>query len=46
MSAIGAGNHCNPPSRYPEQSLRQANRKHRRAQGGPGLDASNNPRRA
>jgi hypothetical protein len=44
MSAIGAGNRCNPPGRYPEQSRRQANRGARRAQGGPGLDANNTPR--
>ncbi|SHN40547.1 hypothetical protein [Rhizobacter sp. OV335] len=44
MSAIGGGNRCNPAGRYPEQSLRQANRKHRRAQGGPGLDRFNAPR--
>lgn len=30
--------------RYPEQSKRQANRRFRRAQGGPGLDANNEPR--
>ena len=30
--------------RYPEQSTRQAMRGHRRAQGGPGLDQSNQPR--
>jgi hypothetical protein len=43
-SSIVRGNRCNPAGRYPEQSLRQANRKHRRAQGGPGLDRFNAPR--
>jgi hypothetical protein len=33
-----------PRNRYPEQSKRQANRRYRRAQGGPGLDANNDPR--
>lgn len=42
--AIRPGNHCNPPGRYPEQSDRQALRRFRRAQGGPGLDADNMPR--
>lgn len=36
-SKHGRANTCNPPGRYPEQSQRQALRKHRRAQGGPGL---------
>lgn len=30
--------------RYPERSTRQMNWIHRRAQGGPGLDAQNQPR--
>jgi len=34
----------NPRRRYPEQSKRQANRCYRRSQGGPGLDANNDPR--
>jgi len=33
-----------PKNRYPEQSKRQANRRYRRAQGGPGLDSNNDPR--
>lgn len=41
--SIGAGNRCNPPGRYPEQSQRQALRRYRRAQGGPGLAEGPNP---
>lgn len=42
-SAIGKGNRCNQPGLYPEQSKRQALRRFRRAQGGPGLTEGRNP---
>lgn len=41
--SIPQGNRCNSPGYYPEQSKRQALRRHRRAQGGPGLTEGRNP---